>query len=128
MVLFVVFVYLNPWFNSRLIPSAASNNPNLYKALAVFSGVEKKASKACCKKFSHHSLYLSEENIEFSIFDKGLPRSTRSELAEFIFQDFSSREPLKIMKPKLPVFDETSQLLQFVGPRSRFLFVFFCSA
>ena len=122
MALFVVFVYLKPWFNSRLIPSAASNDLNLYKALAVFSGVDKKASEACCKKFSLHSWYLSEENIAFSIFDEGLPTSTRSELAEAIFQHSVYREPLKIMKPKLPVFDETSQLLQFVGPRSRLLF------
>jgi hypothetical protein len=69
---------------------------------------------------NRHTWYLTEELIPLSLFDDNLPLDTRSELASKIAQQSSGW--IEIRKPTLPSISQKSELADFVGERSTFLF------
>ena len=120
MSLFIIFPYLQYWFTTPSLTSAASNDLLLYKSLLKFSKVDKAVSTAAADKLQRHTWYLTEENIPFALFDTSLPSSLRDDLAAAI----SILPPGTIppRKPTLPELTAESNLLDFVGPRSTLLF------
>lgn len=121
MALYVVFCHLKVWFTAPLVSSAASNDIAMYRSLIDFIKVHKKAAEACCKKMNRHTWYLTEELIPLSLFDEQLPLETRTKLAKEI-HNFKSPATLPIQKPQLPTLQATSEVIDFVGPRSKVLF------
>ena len=121
MALFVVFVYLKAWFNSPSLTSAAENDLELYRSLLKFKKIHTKISSKTCTVLSRHTWYLTEDLISFSLFNEDIPTETRSLLAKKIHEHAASRE-LEIQKPTLPLITQTSEIIDFVGERSRLLF------
>lgn len=121
MALFVVFVYLKPWFTARSIASAATNDLNLFNDLLAFKRVSKVVSKEGVKTLQRHTWYLTEESIAFSLFDEDLPLAVRSAIADAIVNQ-DKKMPLKVTKPTLPKLKEGALLVDYVGPRSCLLF------
>ena len=70
---------------------------------------------------NRHTWYLTEELITLSLFDEQLPLETRTKLAKEI-HNFKSPATLPIQKPQLPTLQATSEVIDFVGPRSKVLF------
>ena len=73
MSLFIIFVYLQSWFTSYLLYSAASSDLDLYKRLEKFAKIHKKLSTVGATVLQRHTWYLSEELIPISLFDPNLP-------------------------------------------------------
>ena len=122
MSLFIIFVYLQSWFTSYLLYSAASSDLDLYKRLEKFAKIHKKLSTVGAKVLQRHTWYLSEELIPISLFDPNLPDVVTD--VDSIAQKIS-RLPdgdLPIEKPTLPRIGKTSVITDFVGPRSTVLF------
>ena len=120
MALFVIFAYLQYWFTSPSLRSAASNDLLLYKSLLKFAKVDKTVSTKAATTLKRHTWYLTEENIPFALFDESLPAAQRDELATAI----SLLAPVEVpsRKPTLPQLTTNSKLQDFVGPRSILLF------
>lgn len=121
MALYVVFCHLKPWFTAPLVQSAASNDLAMYRSFIDFIKVDKKAAEACCKKLNRHTWYLTEDLIPLSLFNEKIHLETRTELANEI-HNHKSDANLPIHKPNLPTIQATSELVDFVGPRSKILF------
>ena len=88
MSIFVVFVYLRPWFSAASLTSAAMsmNDNNLYNDIQKFRKVHSKVSTATSSVTKRHTWYLKEELIPFSLFNESLPEEIRSALAAKIGQ------------------------------------------
>ena len=93
--LFVVFVYLKPWFTAPMIPSAAKNDLDLYNGLLKFKKIHTAVSKTTCSVLNRHTWYLTEELIPFSLFNQDIPLETRTLLAKKIYEE-SVPEEMKI--------------------------------
>ena len=121
MALYVVFCHLKPWFTAPLVWSAASNDLAMYRSLIDFIKIDKKAADLCCKKLNRHTWYLTEELIPLTLFNEEIALETRTEIATEI-HNHKSDIKLTIKKPNLPTLQATSELVDFVGPRSKILF------
>ena len=70
---------------------------------------------------NRYTWYLTENLISLSLFNEDLSLETSTLLATAIHQKSSAGE-LEIRKPTLPAVGVTSEILYFVGPRSKLLF------
>lgn len=121
MALFIVFVYLKPWFTAHSLTSAATTDLQLFQSLVDYKKIDKSMSGSCIKVLQRHTWYLTEENIAFSLFNEALPLSQRNELARSILTTMKKGK-IAIKKPELPTIKEKSRLPDFTGPRTRLLF------
>ena len=120
MALFAVFVYLEAWFTSGSLFSAASNDLKLYSRIQKFSKVNKKVSCSTAQVINRHTWYLTEDLVPLAVFVESLSLETRNNIAKKISQ-LPSVLP-DIGKPTLPALAKESSLIDFVGPRSTLLF------
>ena len=86
MALFVVFVYLKPWFTASGLSSAATNDLELCKSLAKYKKINKGVSSKTMKVLNRHTWYLTEDLISLSLFNEDVPLETRTLLAIQIYQ------------------------------------------
>ena len=120
MTFFILFGYMESWFRSSSLFSAANNDLNLYRRLLKFSKFHKKLSQVTLTVLQRHTWYLSEELLPLSLFDSSLPEDTLNSLAQEISSLAASSHP--IQKPSLPLISPNSSLPDFLGPRSTILF------
>ena len=121
MALFVVFVYLRPWFTASGLSSAAQNDLLFCKSLAKYKKINNGVSSKTLAVLNRHTWYLTEYLISLSLFNEYLSLETRTLLAAQIHQE-SSPADIDIRKPTLPAVTINSELLDFFGPRSKLLF------
>ena len=81
MTFFILFGYMESWFRSSSLFSAATNDLNLYRRLLKFSKFHKKLSQVTLTVLQRHTWYLSEELLPLSLFDSSLPEDTLNSLA-----------------------------------------------
>ena len=117
MALFVVFVYLRPWFTASGLSSAAQNDLLFCKSLAKYKKINNGVSSKTLAVLNRYTWYLTEDLISLSLFNEDLSLETRTLLAAQIHQK-SSPADIDIRKPTLPAVTIKSELLDFVGPRS----------
>jgi hypothetical protein len=122
MALFVVFSYTKAWFSSPSLTSAAINDIHLFRSLLKFKKIHKAASLKACQVLNRHTWYLTEELIPFALFEDSIALEERALLAQRILLEKTPSENIKIQKPVLPLLKEDSELIDFVGGRSRVLF------
>ena len=121
MALFVVFVYLRPWFTASGLPSAAQNDLLFCKSLAKYKKINAVVSSKTLAVLNRHTWYLTEDLISLSLFNEDLSLENRTLLAAQIHHKCSPAD-IDIRKPTLPAVTIKSELLDFVGPRSKLLF------
>ena len=119
--LFVVFVYLRPWFTASGLSSAAQNDLLFCKSLAKYKKINTGVSSKTLAVLNRHTWYLTEDMISLSLFNEDLSLENRTLLAAQIHHK-SSPAHIDIRKPTLPAVTIKSELLDFVGPRSKLLF------
>ena len=85
MTFFIIFVYLECWFRSPSLFSAASNDLLLHQRLTKFSKYHKKLSQVGLTVLLRHTWYLTEELVPLSLFNDKLPEPVLNTLAENIF-------------------------------------------
>ena len=68
MTFFILFGYMESWFRSSSLFSAANNDLNLYRRLLKFSKFHKKLSQVTLTVLQRHTWYLSEELLPLSLF------------------------------------------------------------
>jgi len=86
-----------------------------------FKKIHKTVSSSTCSVLNRHTWYLTEELITFSLFNEELSLETRTLLATKIYEQSAPGE-LEIQKPTLPAVNEKSDIIDFVGERSKLLF------
>ena len=121
MALFVVFVYLRPWFTASGLSSAAQNDLLFCKSLAKYKKINTGVSSKTLAVLNRHTWYLTEDLISLSLFNEDISLENRTLLAAQIHHK-SSPADMDIRKPTLPAVTVKSELLDFVGPRSKLLF------
>ena len=121
MALFVVFVYLRPWFTASGLSSAAQNDLLFCKSLAKYKKINTGVSSKTLAVLNRHTWYLTEDLISLSLFNEDLSLENRTLLTAQIHHK-SSPAHIDIRKPTLPAVTIKSELLDFVEPRSKLLF------
>lgn len=120
--LFIVFIYLKPWFTANSVTNAARTDLALFNNLTSYEKIDKKVAASCKKVLQRHTWYLSEESIPFSLFEDGIPLTERKNLAMAILNSSVNNLTVTPRKPTLPSITKDSQLHDFAGPRSGLLF------
>ena len=120
MTFFILFVYLESWFTSSFLFSAAHNDILLHQRLLKFNKYHRKLSRVGLTVLQRHTWYLTEELVPLALFSSNITDEVQNSLAQSI-----STLPvtdLPIQKPELPVITAKSSLPDFVGERSTLLF------
>lgn len=72
MCIFIVKIYIKPWYNAPLASLAPSQDLRFLKDLYYYSEVNERISQVTIKTFSRHLWYLTEETVAFAFFDDSL--------------------------------------------------------
>ena len=88
MALFVVFVYLRPWFTASGL-SAAQNVLIFCKSLVKYKKINNGVSSKTLAVLNRHTWYFTEDLISLSLFNENLSLETRTLLAAQIHQKSS---------------------------------------
>lgn len=72
MCLFIIFVYVKPWFTSPLAIQAPANDLNFIKTLYDCRNIDSNISSTALRKCSNHLWHLAPENCAISFFDENI--------------------------------------------------------
>ena len=81
-VLFFVFCYVPWWFTCSIGTAAARNDISFYKIVCEYEKIEEDISKAVQESFKLHQWYIVPETIPLALFDEGLDRWEKDNLAK----------------------------------------------
>ena len=118
MTFFILFVFLESWFHSSSLFTAACDDLKLHQRLLKFRHIHKKLENVGLKVLQRHTWYLTQELVPVCLFNN-IFEDMKNEIAEKI-----SNLPvnnLSIQKPVLPTISSKS-LADYIGPRSTTLF------
>lgn len=82
--IFVVKIYVKPWFSSGKAVEAPNNDFNFLRKVYEFRKVDSEISAAVQKTFCNHLWYLSDETIAFSLFDLNVSITEKKRMASII--------------------------------------------
>ena len=117
---FILFAYMESWFTSSFLFSAAQNDLLLHQRLIKFSKFHKKLSQVSLSVLQRHTWYLTEELVPLSRVSNNISIEVQNSLAQKIYTLPASDH--YIQKPRLPVITAKSSLPDYVGSRSTVLF------
>ena len=120
MTFFILFAYMESWFTSSILFSAAQNNLLLHQRLLKFSNFHKKLSHVSLSVLQRHTWYLTEELVPLSLVSNNISIEVQNSLAQKISTLPAADH--SIQKPSLPVITAKSSLPNYVGPCSTVLF------
>lgn len=69
---FIVFVYIESWYEAPLAISAPNNDLKLFRKLYDYSNIDSKISVVTIKKLKNHLWYLSPELCALGFFDNNI--------------------------------------------------------
>ena len=105
---FILFAYMESWFTSSFLFSAAQNDLLLHQRLLKFSKFHKKLSQVGLSVLQRHTWYLTEELVSLSLVSNNISIEVQNSLAQKI-----SILPVSdqyIQKTRLPVITAKSSL------------------
>ena len=120
MTFFILFAYMESWFASSFLFSAAQNDLLLHQRLLKFSKFHNKLSQVGLLVLQCHTWHLTEELVPLSFFSNNVSIEVQNILAQKISTLPASDH--SIQKPSLPVITAKSSLPDYIGPRSTVLF------
>lgn len=127
--MFVLFVYVDYWFETPLPSKAPTSDLQLVKNCIRYRVVDEDVSKSATHACSLHGWYLSPELAPLCLFDPDLPLSTKTLLAEKLLQFVpqvitmpEKRSGAAFGKPIFPDVDFSSEITDFIGKDSAFFF------
>lgn len=119
--LFVIIVYLKPWFSARQAASAPSQDIKLLKQLDLYKSQNVNVSVKTLKKFMNHLWYLNEFLICLALFDNNVSVLEKEQMLNEMFNPNAITTTCK--KPVVKVDDiQTKNLASFVTQRSSHFF------
>lgn len=89
---FLVFVYVEFWFEAPSAIKAPNNDLRMLKQLIEYKAIDVDISKVTVKKFSSHLWYLSPELCTLSFFDKNVPLSIKNNMVSALSFDESDED------------------------------------
>ena len=81
---FFVFCYVPWWFTCPIGTAAARNDISFYKIVCKYEKIDEDISKAVQESFKLHQWYIIPETIPLALFDEGLDRCEKNNLAKKI--------------------------------------------
>ena len=79
---FIVFVYLEAWYNATLAIKAPNLDLQLMKKMYDYKNIDEQISTAALKKFQNHLWYLSSECSALSFFDKNISLDIKRQMVK----------------------------------------------
>ena len=83
-VIFFVFCYIPWWFTCPIGTAAAQNDIAFYNIVCKYEKIYEDISKAVKESFKFHQWYIISETIPLKLFDEGLDRCDKDNLAKTI--------------------------------------------
>lgn len=120
--IFVVFLYVEPWFTATRGYAAANLDLNFIKRLHCFKEVNKPVSEIGLKKFCNHLWYLSPEAAAMAFFDESIPDVIKLRMVQNIKQapedeEESSVKRIRVIKQNYH-FLLDKEVDYFINPQS----------
>ena len=119
MTFFILFVYLESWFRSSSLFTAACDDLKLHQRLLKFQHIHNKLANVGLSVLQHHTWYLTQELVPVCLFNNNISEDMKNKIVEKI-SNFPV-DNLSIQKPVLPKIGSKS-LVDYIGPRSTTLF------
>lgn len=125
--LFLALIYVRYWNRSSILFDAGFNDLNFLQELEKFSVLDQGISRVAIEAKNRHLYYLSEELVVLCLFSDKLSSNEKNQFASALLrlnEDIPERNlRLNHIKYNENVSDwRNKQLIDFVGPRSLFLF------
>uniref|UniRef100_A0A8D8UVV6 Uncharacterized protein n=2 Tax=Cacopsylla melanoneura TaxID=428564 RepID=A0A8D8UVV6_9HEMI len=80
--IFIVFLYVVPWFKAPSGVKAPAGDLSLLRKMNLFKKIDPNIASAVLKKFKNHLWYLSVENLGFAFFDDELPDTLKIKMVK----------------------------------------------
>ena len=102
--LFFVFCYVPWWFTCPIGTAAAQNDIAFYKIVCNYEKIYEVINKAVKESFKFHQWYIIPESIPLKLFDEGLDRCDKDNLAKTILsypqEESNTRTDIGYGKPR----------------------------
>lgn len=79
--LFLVLIYVKPWFNATNSSMAPNQDLTLVKNLVEYKKIDSDLANAALSKLLNHLWYLNSEQVVFGLFDPTLPPQVKVNMA-----------------------------------------------
>ena len=116
---FTATIYIPHFLASSIGCDSAANDMLLFKKLFTYRTVDSQLADEALVVLRRHCWYLVPEVVIFSLFSEKLSVDEKSRMASRLLTHKASiPQSYKLEKPKFPVIDESTELVDLVTPHS----------
>lgn len=116
---FTSTIYIPHFLSSSIGSDSPVNDMSLYKKLFDYKRVDTQLAEEALVVLRRHGWYLTPEVVVFSLFSSKLSMDMKSRLASKLLTfQASIPESYKLEKPKFPVVDKKTELVDLLTPQS----------
>ena len=119
---FIISIYGRYWFAAPVAADAPFLTLSLWKDLHSWASRDPALSAATLRSLDRHTWYLTERNLILSLFSRIVPDEIKKSIADALLLPENEAGEIPLGKPDLPQISPESELEDFVGPETWFLF------
>ena len=114
---FTSTIYIPHFLASSIGSDSPVNDLNLYKKLFVFKRIDTQLAEEALVVIRRHGWYLTPEVVVFSLFSSKMSMDMKSRMASKLLTfQASIPESYKLEKPKFPMVDKKTELVDLLTP------------